>query len=198
VVVVSGVDVEDASAQASTDRPPARDEGSESGFGAATRPGIVLAVGASTLAVAVAATTLWTTTLAVGGAVVHAVCVRHDRPRGRESGALALLAAVLAGTLTGVGDLAVLAGVVAVVVAYDAGERTVALHAGTAGAAARAATGRFETRRAAWTLAVCTAAATGGVALARVPTAASPAGAALALAGGVLVAFALRGDDARR
>jgi hypothetical protein len=183
VAVVSGPDVGDA-------------DGSE--FGAATRPGLAFAVGANTVAVAVAATVLWTTALAAVGAVAHAVGVRDDRPRAREAGALAVLSAVLAGTLTGLGGLAVLAGVVAVVVAYDAGERTVALHAGTSGSAARATTGRFETRRAAWTLAVCTAAATGAVALARVPKTATPAGAALALAGGVLVALGLRDDDTNR
>lgn len=195
---MSGPDAADASTQASTDRAPARDDGSASGAAVATRPGVALAVGANAIAVAVAATALWTTALAAGGAVAQVVGVRHDRPRARETGALGLLAAVLAGTLTGVGDLAVLAGVVAVVVAYDVGERTVALHAGPSSAVARAPTGRFEGRRAAWTLAVCTAAATAGVALSRVPTTATPAGAALALAGGVLVALALRGDGTRR
>ncbi|WP_323675578.1 hypothetical protein [Halorubellus sp. PRR65] len=171
-------------------RPDASASGaeSESNRANATRPGLVLAVGADALAVAVAATAAWTTAIAAVGAVAHVTGVLRDRPRARRAGSLALLAATLAGVLTGLGDLAVLAGVVLVVVAYDAGERTVSLHAHAPGAD----TAALEGRRTAWTLAVCAVAALAAALLARAPTTASPTGAALALAGGVLVALSLR------
>ncbi|MFC6955543.1 DUF7519 family protein [Halorubellus litoreus] len=154
----------------------------------ATRPGGVLAVGADALAVAIAATAAWTTVVAAVGAVAHATGVLQDRPLARRGGSLTLLAATLAGTLTGLGDVAVLAGTVLVVVAYDAGERTVSLHAH----APDTVTWALEARRTAWTLSVCTVAALAATLLATVPTTATPGGAALALAGGVLVALSLR------
>ncbi|WP_227133611.1 DUF7519 family protein [Halorubellus salinus] len=154
----------------------------------ATRPGVALAVGANLLAVAVAATAAWTTTVAAGGAVAHAAGVLQDRPRARRIGSLALLAATLAGVLTGLGDVAVLAGTALVVGAYDAGERSASLHSH----APAAGTWPLEARRTAWTLAVCTLAAVAATLLARAPTTPAPGGAALALAGGVLVALSLR------
>lgn len=154
----------------------------------ATRPGTAIVVGAVGVAVAIVAVTLWATALAVVGALALLVGVRHDRARARALGALAVLSAALAGAYTGLPTWGVLAATIAVVVAVDAGERTVGLHAQVP----RATTWRLELRRSAWTVAVCALAGGLAVAVATVPSTATPGGAALALLGGVVVALGLR------
>lgn len=158
------------------------------GHSKATRPGTAVVVGAVGVAVAIVAVTLWATVLALVGAVALLVGVRHDRPRTRALGGLAVLTAALAGAYTGLPTWGVLGATVAVAVAVDAGERTVGLHAQVP----RATTWRLEIQRSAWTLAVCVLAGALAVAVATVPSTATPGGAALALLGGVVVALGLR------